>query len=292
MQALKIRFFGPFTLSCGNVSVCEDGERSHKQWRLIKYLILNRDRAVARRELIDATFGYGAYIGREEDARNALCAMLHRARKTLGYLGLHAKSVITFEKNAYRFVMPEGAVTDTEVFEGLCEKIFSSGSVSALKEHTLEALDSYRGFFLDRDSIDEETRLAIGRYHSAYKRVFAVACGILRREQDFVTLARIAERATVIDPLCEEFCIEHVRALISLGEASMARESYQRSLAFFAESTALVTSEELRRLGAELGAGDGAVLVLPEKYAAKASQLEKMLTDALGEGVGVKISLI
>ena len=103
MAELKISFFGRFTLETSEHTLREDSLRSHKQWRLIKYLVLNRDRAIDRRELIDATFGYGAYFGESEKALNALNAMLHRARATLDESGIPLKIVHSDGKYSVSF---------------------------------------------------------------------------------------------------------------------------------------------------------------------------------------------
>ncbi len=292
MENLKIRFFGPFTLSLGEKSVCETGARGHRQWRLIKYLILNRERPVSRRELVDVVFGYGAYSGRFEEALNALNAMIHRARKTLSSLGLEPSKVIIYERNSYRFLLPEGTEIDCELFEYLSARVFSGGSLEEMKPHALGALEVYGGFFLDKNFPDEKTRLAVEKYHDTYKRIFNLACGALKRERDFITISEISERASAIDPFCEDFYIERVSALLEAGEKARAAEIYRKADEFFESRTELIPSERFRQLGEAFEGKARVSLLLPEKYSDKTEKIRSLLIDALGEGADVKISLI
>ncbi len=292
MENLKISFFGPFTLSLGDKSVCETGVRGHKQWRLIKYLILSRDRYVSKQELIDATFGYGAYAGRAEEALNALNAMLHRARKTLSSLGLDISKIIVYERNSYRFILPEKTEIDCEVFEGLSAMVFSGGSLEEMKPHALDALKIYGGFFLDKNYLDEKTRITVEKYHGIYKRIFSLVCGVLRREKDFLAINEISERASSIDPFCEDFYIERVNALLETGEKERAEEIYRRTAEFFESRTELIPSEHFRRLGKTFEGEARVSLLLPEKYSDKTEKIRDFLTNTLGEGALVKISLI
>lgn len=292
MQNLKISFFGPFTLSLGEKAVREDGERGRKQWRLIKYLILNRERAVGKRELIDAVFGYGSYSARPAEALNALNAMLHRARKTVTRVGLDPCEAIVFEKNAYRFVLPEGAEIDCDIFDSLAAKVFSSGSLEEMKPHALSALEIYGGFFLDKGFLDEKTRLAVEKYHDTYKRIFSLACGASRREKEFGVISEISEKACTIDPFCEDFYIERVSALLESGQRERAAEIYREASAFFENRPVLIPSERFRRLGEGLSSDGCVSVILPERYSDKTEKIRELLIETLGEDARVKISLI
>ncbi len=291
METLKISFFGPFTLSLGEKAVREDGERSHKQWRLIKYMILGRDRAIGRRELIDATFGYGAYSGSPALALNALNAMLHRARATLAEVGLDPHKVIVFEKNAYRFILPENSEIDCELFGKYADKVFSGENLDVMKPHALSALEIYRGFFLDRSALDEKTRILAEKYHDTYKRIFTIACGALRRDGDFKKINDLCERACAIDPLCEDFYIERVRSLLDCGQSRRAGEIYVEASRLFESRPEIIPSQRFRDLAGELGADSFVRVILPEKYSAKAERLRELIKNEL-DGEDVKILLI
>lgn len=291
METLKISFFGPFTISLGEKTVREDGERAHKQWRLIKYMILGRNRAIGRRELIDATFGYGAYSGSPALALNALNAMLHRARVTLADVGLDMHKVIVFEKNAYRFVLPEGSEIDCELFEKHAEKVFSGESLETIKPHALSALEIYRGVFLNGGTLDEKTRILAEKYHDTYKRIFTIACGALRRDGDFKKINDVCERACATDPLCEDFYIERVRALLDCGQGDRAREIYSEAAELFESRPEMIPSQRFRDLAEKLDTDSCVRVVLPEKYSERSERLREIIKNELN-GADVKILLI
>ncbi len=289
MAGLKISFFGRFTLETAEHTLREDSLRSHKQWRLIKYLVLNRDRAIDRRELIDATFGYGAYFGESEKALNALNAMLYRARATLDESGMPLKIIHLDGKYSVSF--SENFCIDSERFDLLSGEIFSESDVSVIRRKSLEALEIYRGFFLDGNYFDEKTRLSAEKYHRDYKRIFALVSGILKREGETKLLATVSERASETDPLCEDFRIARIGALVSLGDVERAKREYVETAAFFESRPSAILSDAFRQLGQTLDTPAEVTVFLPSDYADRVPAVADALSRVLG-GAKVKISLI
>lgn len=289
MYELKISFFGPFTLSFGESVLREDSLRSHKQWRLIKYLLLNRGRAIERRELIDATFGYGAYFGESEKALNALNAILHRARGTLEKAGIpvHIKHL----SGKYFAELPDGVEIDCDCFEQLVSAVFSGGDVRSIKEKALKASEIYRGFFLDGNYFDEKNKLSGEKYHSDYKRVMSVLFGALRREESFSLLAKISRRAIEIDPMCQDFCVEYIGALLSAGDIVGAKKEYLAASEFFESKTSVIISGEFRELGKKLDTKNETAVLLPKEYADREQAVSDAVSKVL-DGAKVRISLI
>ena len=289
MDELKISFFGRFTLSFGESVLEEDSHRAHKQWRLIKYLVLNRDRAVDRRELIDATFGYGAYFGESEKALNALNAMIHRARAALDTSGVPLK--IVHSDGKYSVSLDKMVCIDSERFALLSDEIFSESDLETITQKAMEALQIYGGFFLDGNYFDEKTRLLAEKYHRDYRRIFALVCGVLKKEGRFELLADIASRAVSVDPLCEDFYIEYIGALFSAGDVESAKSSYFSARAFFETRSDVILSSAFREMGELFEKDREAVVFISKAYADR----EKAVSDALSrvlDGVKVKISLI
>lgn len=291
MKNLKISFFGRFTISLDQKSLYEDKERSRKQWRLIKYLILVGDRWVEKRELIDVVFGYGAYSGRPAEALNSLNAMVHRARQTLLSLGPGGDGLIVYQNGAYGFARPEGSEVDCEIFDSVSEMLFSSSDLSLIKKSGLQALDIYGGFFLDGEFFDEKSRLDAEKYHTAYKRIFLLVCSLLTKEGDFRKIAEISERACAIDPLCENFYTERVKACLADGRYTEAEKIYSEAEEFFSSKTSMIPTERFRELGREFSKKEEAYLLLPEKYSDRSSEIKSTLERILGD-TDVKISLI
>ncbi|MBE6607210.1 MAG: hypothetical protein E7633_01450 [Ruminococcaceae bacterium] len=255
MDDLKIYFFGPFSILLGDKALSEDKIKGDKQLKLVKYLILNRHRPVEKRELIDAVFGYGAYLQQSEAALNALNATLHRARALFNSLSPELKDIIKYSNGAYRVVLPENCEIDSDLFDIYSEKVFSSGRLAEIKKYSLKICEIYRGFFLDKGFSEEWARILAEKYHSDYKRIFSMLCAILYREKDFETLSAVSERASAIDPLCEDFRYERIRALFEKGEKAQAAELYRSTLLFFESSRALPLSEKFRELGGKISGG-------------------------------------
>lgn len=286
---LKISFFGPFALSFGGSVIKEDSKRSHKQWRLIKYLILNVGRDVPRRELVDATFGYGSYFGENEKALNALNAVIHRARKTLD--GAKIPISITHRAGKYTIVLPENTEIDSSRFASLTDSIFSESDPRVIRERALEATSLYRGFFLNGNYFDEKTRLLAEKYHSDYRRIFALLCTLLRSDGSFSLVAEISRRAIEVDPLCEAFYVEYINALAALGDSVHAKRVYLDALAFFESKTSVIISGALREFGQSIDTASETVVLLPKEHSDKADAVSAAISRELG-GAKVRVSLI
>ncbi len=283
MDTLKICFFGAFSLSLGGHTICEANEKGDKQWRLVKYLILNRKRAVEKRELIDAVFGYGAYSQRTDEALNALNATVHRARKLMSRLSEEASQMISYSNGAYRVLLPESCEIDSDMFDLFSEKVFSSGNVSEIKSYALKICGIYRGFFLDKSFSEEWARILAEKYHASYKRIFSILCGILRREGDFETIYTLSERASAIDPICEDFRFERLRALYEAGERKRACEVYLDVLTFFENALSVPLSERFREFGSKLIDVDRDIGSLSERIFDRRSKFITVPTDLFEE---------
>ena len=244
MNDLKICFFVDFSLSLGDKRICEATEKGSKQWRLIKYLILSRTRSVERRELIDAVFGYGAYSQRPSEALNALNATVHRARLLLSKISDSAPDIISYSNGSYKAVLPAGCEIDSDLFDILSEKVLLSSNFEEIKSYALKICEIYRGFFLGDGFSEEWARLLAEKYHTRYKRIFSILCGILRREGDFERICTLCEGASAIDPVCEEFRLERVRALFESGKKARAHEAYCEIASFFESVLSVPLSEE------------------------------------------------
>ena len=283
MNGLKICFFGAFSLSLGDRTICEASEKGDKQWRLIKYLILSRKRAVEKRELIDAVFGYGAYSQRTNEALNALNATVHRARKLLSRVSDELPEIIQYSSGAYKAVLPENCEIDSDIFDIFSEKVFSSGNISEIKAYALKICEIYRGFFLDKSFSEEWARILAEKYHASYKRIFSILCGILRRERDFESICTLAEKASSIDPVCEDFRFERVRALYESGERERSAEVYREILMFFENTLAVPLSEAFRELGSKILGADCDTRALAERISGRRAKFIAVPTDIFEE---------
>ena len=81
MTSVQVRMLGGFSITCGTLKR-EYHMKARKNWLLIAYLLLNRDRMVSRKELVDL-FQDSAY---STDANRMLRNRLMRIRKYLAPL--------------------------------------------------------------------------------------------------------------------------------------------------------------------------------------------------------------
>lgn len=83
IDKIRVQMLGRFCIGAGDREIDNSGDRSHKVWLLLAYMIYDRDRAITQEDLIRLLWG-------EEESSsnplNALKTMFHRVRTTLNQL--------------------------------------------------------------------------------------------------------------------------------------------------------------------------------------------------------------
>ena len=93
--------FGAFVLDTAQFAVYRNGRKvdvEPRVFRLLEYLIVNRDRVIPRAELLDKVFG------RRIVTDNALTVRVRAARRTVGDSAKTQAVIATIQGGGYRFV--------------------------------------------------------------------------------------------------------------------------------------------------------------------------------------------
>ena len=169
LPVLKVRLFGGFSASYGEIPVSFGRNTTTKAMKLLQILLYHGDNGISRDKLLDELYG------REElaDAANNLRVTAHRLKKIIVDAGLPSHDYINIKKGIYRWDAPMPTEVDAHQFKVLSKDVQTCTDkvkkLALLKKICL----MYRGEFLPELSGDEwqsvriDCYMALNRYKDA-----------------------------------------------------------------------------------------------------------------------------
>lgn len=112
LPVLKVRLFGGFSASYGEIPVSFGRNTTTKAMKLLQILLYHGDTGISRDKLLDELYG------REElaDAANNLRVTAHRLKKIIVDAGLPSHNYINIKKGIYRWDAPMPTEVDAHQF--------------------------------------------------------------------------------------------------------------------------------------------------------------------------------
>ena len=214
--------FGEFTISCGDKKLSENDIRGSKTMRMLQYLIAHRNRTISQSELIDILWNDS------DNPVSALKTLVHRARGILKDYLPEGTELILSERGTYRFNSNLDHYIDSGEFEKLCKEA-GNEELSRTRRINLykKALAIYKGGYLS--SCAEETWvMPIDVYfHTLYTSAVEKCVKLLYPMGKFSDIVMISEKAMVINPYDESTHEHLIKAMVALGEYSLAANQYK-----------------------------------------------------------------
>ena len=173
LPVLKVRLFGGFSASYGEIPVSFGRNTTTKAMKLLQILLYHGDTGISRDKLLDELYG------REElaDAANNLRVTAHRLKKIIVDAGLPSHEV-----DAHQFkVLSKDVQTCTDKVKKL----------ALLKKICL----MYRGEFLPELSGDEWVLVESVQYKNIYSESLQELCKLLIERGDYEETLRFCEPA-------------------------------------------------------------------------------------------------
>lgn len=223
---LEICLLGPFQLSINGMEIPLSDWKSAKALMILKFLAANHGRGyIHREELIE-------FLWPEQDPDKTAARFnmaMSALRKTLepDLSPKAASAYIDRKKDTYRLFADKRVNIDSEAFSSLLSKGMATGdregnSISCF----LDAVDLYRGDFLEQDPYEEwcmEKREAFSKdYESALRAVIR----IFEREKNLDQAVFYAEKLFAKNPL-DELAVEKLMVFYAeTGRFSRVKHTY------------------------------------------------------------------
>lgn len=237
---------GRFSIGVGAREIDDSGDRSHKVWLLLAYMIYDRDRAVTQVDLIRLLWG-------EEESSsnplNALKTMFHRVRTTLNQLDSSAgHELIVRRGGSYAWNTEIPLALDVEEFDALCRSAAAERNEERRLESCLRAVELYQGDFLVKLATEPWVVPIAAYFHNRYIQVVRESLPLLEtrgRRQEAVALCR---RALEVEPYDEGLYRHRMRNLLDLGRQKEAIAVYEDMSELLFTNFGVMPSEEIRAL--------------------------------------------
>ena len=238
----KFTIFGPGMAAPKAVSLTG---RARRRWILTAYLILNRDRGVSARELIDVLWP----DSESSDPMATLQNNVSRARNALEELGLRdGKKLICNRSGTYYWAPNTETVLDCEQFRtALRACLDEAGNI---KDETLaaRAIRLYSDDFLPECATDSWCVNTNAYYHATYLQLCRKMTARLLDRQAYAEAEQICRRVLGLDPAAEEFAVRLMQALTRSGMPDKALEYYDYISKLYLETYAVPPSQEREAL--------------------------------------------
>lgn len=268
-ESVEITMLGKFTIfgpgMAGPKAVSLTG-RARRLWILTAYLILNRERGVSARELIDLLWP----DSESSDPMATLQNNVSRARNALEELGLRdGKKLICNRSGTYYWAPNTETVLDCEQFRTALRACLDE--VGNIKDEALaaRAIGMYSDDFLPECATDSWCVNTNAYYHASYLQLCRKMTAHLLDRQAYAEVGQICRRVLGLDPAAEEFAVRLMQALTRSGMPDKALEYYDYISKLYLES--LRMGDPFTRMGADCilimlaGADDNGAAVVEKR---------------------------
>ncbi len=246
-EPIIIKFFGCFSIRQGAKIVSESDNRSKKLWKLLQYIVANRDRKIPQEELIDLLWK-DRKAG--ENPMSSLKTLLHRVRNMLDLLEFPESRHMILRQGGCYFWNPHLPVRiDTDDFSIMAEGTKLIDIPEDKLNSALRTMAIYKGSYLGGQYegeawADEPAK----RYAEQYLYCYNTSVQILAGEERYDEIIFLSRHALEIDPSQELYYYNLISALIAKGAGEEALTAYREVLDLFYHTYRKTPSDRLRAL--------------------------------------------
>ncbi len=245
---LEIFTLGRFLVRRGKHSFTEDAGKSHRLWKLFKFLLTYCERATHPELLIEALYPEGELKNPDRTLRN----LIYRLRRLLanGEPLSGGREYIVSSQGLYSFNLSSDYWLDVEVFRELCSRAGRAAREDPGRAIVLyqKALSLYRGEYLPENIYDDWVINMRDFYHRNYLEGVYGLIVLLKKAGRYAELKKECETAFLIDPLQEGLHIYFMEVLLEEGKTDLAKTHYNYASSLLYREAGLKPSVEMREL--------------------------------------------
>lgn len=244
---LKVTMLGNFSITWGDNTVNDSGNRMKKVWLLISYMIYARDRRHSQEQYLSLISG--ADYAEVDDPANRLKALLYRARSMLGGLAENAgHTLIVHRDGAYGWNTEIPLTLDVEEFDKLCTQAAREASREKKIDLYQQAIALYEGDFLPKLSMEPWVMPIYTYYHQMFLEAAEYVLPVLEQEERWQEAMALCDKALKIEPYSETLYQHLIRCRMAAGDKSGAVTAYEKMSQLLFETFGVMPSDESRRL--------------------------------------------
>ena len=236
---------GGFVIHYGESRITEQAKRISKIWKMLQFMIANRNKTVSQEELIE-NFCDDEIVS---NPGSAVRTMVYRARGVLSAAGIPFAGKLILTKNGgYMWNNAIRCVVDAEEFETLSRQAGVEDDESKKLDLLLQAAEMYQGDFLP-NAAGEIWVLPLARwYRSMYINCVHKAIEMLAEAGRDADSEELCTKALRIDPFDEVMLEHHLRSLLAQGKNKEALDQYKKMEGMYYDVLGVKFSDNLRSL--------------------------------------------
>lgn len=240
LPELNVRMFGRISMTYGGKPILFYKNSVTKAVKLAASLLFHGEAGIERGQLLEELYG------REEiaDAANSLRVTAHRLKKSLIEAGLPEHEYIAVKDGIYKWSSPMETVVDAIRFRELLDEAQQTSDPSEKAEYLREAVDLYRGEFLQDMSGEYWVLLEDVQYKKRYTKALSELAAYLKECGEYKELLRVCEQACEMYPF-DEWQAVKMDAYIAMGKYDEALKEYEDAEKLFFEELGVDPSEAM-----------------------------------------------
>lgn len=246
---INVYCLGNFSIKDTRTGIVLDEAALHspRLKKLATYLMLHRDQPIPAQEFYDN-------IWQEDEADNpvgALKNLMYRFRKVMEEVFDNNLFILT-NQGSYSWNPKIGVWMDVEEFESLCKQATASDDANVRIELLEQALELYRGDFLDGSGDlhwqATETAYLRSMYLTAVKNLVAMYTS----QEKYSRCEDICAKALTIDPTDEDLYAYMIRAMICQKKFDVAKKTLDNARTVMKRQLGIYNSITLNDIEQEL----------------------------------------
>jgi DNA-binding SARP family transcriptional activator len=241
-KVIDVRMLGGFRLSVdGEVKGLGQNNKANFL-KLIQLVLLNYEKGISKRELIDGVFGFKDLL----DENNSLNNLLHQARTQLKKAGVPGKRYIEGKKGIYYPEKVEGYTFSIDVFRfrELFEKAQHTDIEREQAQYLQEAFDLYQGELLPEFSTDNWVVVESVRLKRYYDQLVQWLGDYYKKMEDYDAYYRVYKQASRVYP-DSGWQVNVIDALILKKQYKEAYELYNKTAKYYLDELEVPLPDEL-----------------------------------------------
>ena len=240
-DVLIINTLGGLSVKFGDKIISDNFTRSHKVWKIFKYLITNRHKMVTTESLIEMLWPEGGPI----NPQKSLYTLISRLRKLFSNNGANHQYII-YQHDCYQWNTDAPFILDVIEFERVLALADCSDTEEEKISYLNQAIDIYKGDYLAESTFELWVSPMNNYYNRLYIRHVIELINIYTQSGMHDEVIQLCNKAISIDPFEELLHERLIFALYVNGDTADARQHYDRFVNKMTKEFGTQPSDEFR----------------------------------------------